>query len=138
MFRLIRIFRLLGFRNSLILLALIAGGVAIYQAFFAPEIPAYMRPAGYLVTTTCRTDGRDCDEYSYVRLWDDLQKTKSTFVRSPSAVACVATKSSTLNARTYWWIDCGLWQGSELPIIQGWVQEENLLIGDWVESRKIH
>ena len=138
MFRLIRLIRVLGFRNTLILTALIVGGLLVYQGFFAPEIPAYTRPAGYVVTTTCSTGGRDCDENGYIRLWDDLQKTSSSFVRSPKAVFCVATKSSSAAGKTYWWIDCGLWQGKELPIIEGWVQEDNLIFGERIESRKIH
>jgi len=138
MFRLIRLISTLGLRNTLILIALIAGGFLVYEGFFAPKIPAYTRPAGYIVTTTCSTGGQDCDEFGYIRLWHDLQKITSGFVRSPKAVFCVATDSSIAAGNIYWWIDCGLWQGKELPIIEGWVQEENLIFGEWIESRKIH
>jgi hypothetical protein len=138
MFRLIRLIRIIGFRNTLILLALIAGGLLVYENLFAPKIPAYTRPAGYVVTAICSTRGRDCDEYGSVRLWDDLQKTTSSFVRSPKAVFCVATDSSIVAGQTYWRIDCGLWQGQELPIIEGWVQEANLIFGEWIESREVH
>ena len=96
----------------------------IYEVLNPP--PAYKRPPGYIVTTVCITGGKDCDENGFIQLWTDTTKTKSNFARSPDAVFCVATKSSIYNNEVFWWIDCGLWQGKELPVIEGWVSEKNL------------
>jgi hypothetical protein len=138
MFRSIWLIRNIGVRNTLLLIIFIFGGALVYEGFIAPKPPSYTRPEGYSVTTVCSTGGMDCDEYGYVRLWDNLEKTSSSFIRSPKAVFCVAVKSSLHSGNKYWWIDCGLWQGKELPVIEGWVQEENLEFGGWVESRKIY
>ena len=130
--------RSLGVRNTLILVLLIGSGIVGYELLFAPKFPPYTRPAGYAVTATCATGGRDCDENGFVRLWGDSSKGSSSYVRSPDAPFCVATTSSIATGRTFWWIDCGLWQGLRLPIIEGWVQQENLIFGEWIEARKIH
>lgn len=135
MFRLIRV---LGLRNTVILVVFVFAVALVYDSFFAPKPPAYTRPAGYWVKTTCATEGRDCDEYGAVLLWDDVQKTSSSFVRYPEAVPCIATEPTVTGGAAYWWIDCGLWQGKELPVIEGFVPEENLLFGAWQESAVIH
>jgi len=128
----------------LIILALVAVGVTISIIFFpGPEYLAYYtQPAGYTVTTRCVTGGNDCYKHTYidgllVNLWDNLEKTKSSFQVHPDSGSCIATKSSTVDTMTYWWIDCGLTSNSHTPVIEGWVQEENLEFGEWVDSKVI-
>ena len=99
-------------------------GNLIYESINPP--PKYMKPSGKIVTTMCITNGIDCDEYGYVRLWTDFSKTDSNFVRSPQAPFCVATKSGEYLGGKFWWIDCGLTHGNQLPVIEGWVSEKNL------------
>jgi len=88
--------------------------------------PKYTPPSGQYVAVVCNTGGNDCDENGFVRLWTDPFRAKSSFVRSPDALDCIATKSTVSNGEEFWWIDCGLWQGNELPIIEGWVSENDL------------
>ncbi len=104
---------------------LIAAGSIIYESL--NPSPEYTRPPGRIVTTVCSTGGNDCDENGFVKLWDDTYKTNSTFVRSPQAPFCVATETISFSGQIFWWIDCGLWQGNQLPIIEGWVPEDNLI-----------
>ena len=127
-------FRLLGLLSTpegrrvlfwlLVIGSLFLIGDLIYEASNPP--PAYTRPPGRIVTTVCTTGGKDCDENGFVRLWTDTTRTNSTFVRSPQAPFCVATKSNEYSGEELWWIDCGLWHGNELPVIEGWVSDNNL------------
>lgn len=114
--------RLLGI---LIVIGIVAILVNIIYSTLNPP-PEYTRPSGSVVTTVCNTGGNDCDENGFVKLWKNTNKTSSDFVRSPQAPFCVATKSSEYNGEKFWWIDCGLWHGNELPVIEGWVTEKNL------------
>jgi len=138
MFRLLYLIKNLGLRTTIIILAIIGGGGILYSVLLAPKPPPYTRPAGYMVTMKCVTGGRDCDDSGFIKLWDSTQKTTSSFVRSPDAPFCVAEKSTQHDGKVFWWVDCGLWHGSELPIIEGWVQEANMIFGEWVESRKLY
>jgi hypothetical protein len=136
MFRAIRIFRDLGCKGTIILILIIIGGAVIYEVFFPSGI-SYTLPAGYIVTTRCITGGRDCDEYGSVLLWDDLGKSSSRFSRASNAIVhCIATMPKEYKGESFWWIDCGIWYGV-LERIEGWVQEENLKFGKWVESQEI-
>jgi hypothetical protein len=99
--------------------------VYLLYTFLKPA-PAYTRSPGLIATTVCNTGGRDCDGIGSVRLWTDTTRAESNFVRSPRAPACVATKSETTNGEDFWWIDCGLSRGRELPVIEGWVPARNL------------
>jgi len=133
----VKILSAIGFGiGCLIILIGIFGLNSKKQSTINPP-PPYTRPEGYFVSVTCRTGGSDCSDYKSVKLWDNLNKTSSSFQRHPEAVYCVGTKQVTYKNHVYWWIDCGLWQGKELPVIEGWVEEENLNIGDWVSERKI-
>lgn len=128
MFRLIRFLSTPGGRRVLFWL-LIIGVLYLVGGFILESLnprPEYTRPSGWFVTTVCNTGGKDCDENGFIRLWTSGTRTSSTFVRSPQAPSCVATKSIESNKEKFWWIDCGLWQGRELPIIEGWVSEMNL------------
>jgi predicted membrane channel-forming protein YqfA (hemolysin III family) len=128
MFRLIRLLSTPEGRRVLFWLLVIGAlyviGSVIYASFNPP--PSYTRPSGKVVTTLCITYGKDCDENGFVRLWTDTARTNSNFVRSPQASFCVATKSTDYIGEKFWWIDCGLWQGNQLPVIEGWVSEKNL------------
>lgn len=120
-FRLLRIFKKLGPIGTFIFLSIVVIGITISIVFFpGPEYPSsYTQPAGYTVTTKCVTGGDDCNKAAYddlkllVILWDDLEKTKSSFDLPPTYIhPCVATKSATVDTLTFWWIDCDLNQTS--------------------------
>lgn len=128
MFRLLRLLSTPAGRRVLLWLLVIGAlflGVGFLYESLNPH-PAYTRPPGWIVTTVCATGGNDCDENGYVRLWTDTSKSNSTFVRSPDSYFCIATKSNIYNNEEFWWIDCGLWHGNELPVIEGWVSKKNL------------
>lgn len=128
MFRLLRLLSTPKGRRVLFWLLVIGALYLVVQFIYGASNPplAYTRPSGRSVTTICATGSKDCDENGFVRLWTDTKRTNSTFVRSPQAPYCVATKSSEYNNEKFWWIDCGLWHGNELPVIEGWVSEDNL------------
>jgi len=109
----------------------IAGG--IYYSVFDPS-PEYEAPLGYRVTTICGAGGRGCNSDGSVILWTTPSMSQEAFGRSPKAVACTATKSTLIEGEWLWRIDCGLWQGSELPIIEGWVPEEYLVFHGWTDG----
>jgi len=99
-----------------------------------PIAPAYTPPIGKSVTVICGIDGKGCDQPDYykssndgfVKLWTTTDMTESKFERSTKAPACIASKSEVKNEIKFWWIDCGLFYGTELPVIEGWVPEENI------------